>query len=101
MFKESKLISKIVRLDKSNKEIDIKEFFELNELDSNFDEVEYAKKYPETKEFYYECLDCGFSNKQRLYYHYCMYGNYPSFDYVEYFAKGINLWKQYEIPFFE
>jgi lipopolysaccharide biosynthesis glycosyltransferase len=162
LFKESKLISKIVRLDKSNKEIDIKEFFELNELDSNFDEVEYAKKYPETKEFYYECLNCGFSNKQRLYYHYCMYGNYssldklnnelkeffelneldsnfdeveyakkypetkefyyeclncgfsnkqrlyyhycmygnyPSFDYVEYFAKGINLWKQYEILF--
>jgi lipopolysaccharide biosynthesis glycosyltransferase len=83
----------------SNNKLDIKEFFELNELDLNFNEVEYAKKYPETKDFYHKCLDYGFSNKQRLYYHYCICGNCPSSDYVDYFAKGIELWKQYEIPF--
>ena len=95
----SNKIKKIIRLDKANNKLDINEFYELNEVDASFDEVKYAKKFPETKGFYDKCLDHGFSDKQRLYYHYCMYGNCPTYDYFEYFSKGIKLWEQYQILF--
>ncbi len=73
------------------------EFYTVNKLDNHFNEIEYAAKHPETKSFYDGCFKFGFTNKHRLYYHYCLYGNAPTKKYIEYFRKGIQLWKQYEI----
>lgn len=81
----------------NNRPLKLHEFYMLNELDEDFNEIQYAKEHPETKGFYINCLKFGFSDKQRLYYHYCMYGSAPTKKYIEYFQGGINLWKTYEI----
>jgi lipopolysaccharide biosynthesis glycosyltransferase len=95
-FQHSSILN--ITTEHNNKPLKMHEFYMVNELDQDFNEIEYAKKFPETKGFYYQqCLHFGFSEKHRLYYHYCMYGNAPTQRYINYFLKGIKLWKQYEI----
>lgn len=55
----------------------IKEFYEQNVVDTEFDEAIYAKLYPLTKDFYQPyCKDYGFDDKHRLFYHYKQHGIY-------------------------
>lgn len=67
-----------------NKEsLSIDEFYEQNILDDNFDEVVYAKLFPETLDFYQPyCKDNNIGDKKRLYYHYYFFGkeNYTYHD---------------------
>lgn len=94
-FEHSPIIDTVI--DKDGTLLSIDEFYALNKLDNSFNEIEYSKKNPETKGFYKGCFKFGFTDKHRLYYHYCLYGNAPTKKYIEYFRKGIQLWKQYEI----
>lgn len=60
--------------------ITIEEFYRTNKVKKSFDEEEYLLKNPEVKDFYQPyCKENGFSEKQRLYYHYILhytkYGN--------------------------
>ena len=94
-FDDSPILDIVI--DKDGTLLLMHEFYTINKLDNDFNEVEYASQHPETKSFYDGCLKFGFTNKHRLYYHYCLYGNAPTKKYIEYFRKGIQLWRQYEI----
>jgi len=94
-FADSPILDIVV--DKGGPLLLMHEFYTANNLDNNFNEVEYAAKHPETKDFYEGCFKFGFTDKHRLYYHYCLYGNAPTKKYIEYFRKGIQLWRHYEI----
>jgi hypothetical protein len=57
--------------------MDIVEFYKNNpiEIDSNFDEVYYQNKYPDLSGYYLPwAKNNGFSEKQRLFHHYYLYG---------------------------
>lgn len=94
-FADSPILDIVV--DKGGPLLLMHEFYTINKLDNDFNEVEYASQHPETKRFYDGCFNFGFTNKHRLYYHYCLYGNAPTKNYIEYFRKGIQLWRQCEI----
>lgn len=54
---------------------DIRDFFKSHSVDTDFDEVFYEKEYPETKGFYQPfCEKNGISDRQRLFYHFKLYG---------------------------
>lgn len=54
--------------------ITIEEFYQKNELNEDFGFVYYKKTFPETKNFYQPyCFQNNISEKQRLYFHYCLY----------------------------
>jgi hypothetical protein len=55
--------------------IDIEAFYHDNECNQFFDEINYAKLYPESREFYQPyCKQNNISEKQRLYYHWVLFG---------------------------
>ena len=55
--------------------IDIEDFYNNNECNQFFDEINYAKLYPESREFYQPyCKQNNISEKQRLYYHWVLFG---------------------------
>lgn len=57
--------------------ISIKEFYQNNKVDPDFDEVKYLAKKPDTKYFYKPfCEQEDIDDKHRLFYHYMLY-TYP------------------------
>ena len=55
--------------------VDIEDFYNNNECNQFFDELNYAKLYPESREFYQPyCEQNNISEKQRLYYHWVLFG---------------------------
>lgn len=53
----------------------IDEFYKYNILDENFDEINYLLLFPETLDFYQPyCKDNNIGEKERLYYHYSLFG---------------------------
>ena len=57
-----------------SKETSIEDFYKENALPEEFDEIFYANKY-DVKNFYQPyCKDNGFTEKQRLYYHWINHG---------------------------
>ena len=55
--------------------VDIEDFYNNNECNQFFDELNYAKLYPESREFHQPyCEQNNISEKQRLYYHWVLFG---------------------------
>lgn len=55
--------------------LNINEFYELHEIDDDFDECFYVQNDPELADFYQPyCRDNGISERKRLFYHWKMYG---------------------------
>jgi GR25 family glycosyltransferase involved in LPS biosynthesis len=55
--------------------MEIKQFYETNTIENDFDEIFYQKEYPKTKQFYQPyCKNNNIDDKHRLYYHYKLYG---------------------------
>jgi hypothetical protein len=56
-------------------ETSIEDFYKSNVLDFTLDETFYQSEYPETVSFFQPyCRDNKITDKQRLYYHWFMYG---------------------------
>ena len=57
------------------------EFYKNNkEVDEDFDDEFYAKRYPSLKDFYQpKCKDSDISDRKRLFYHYEFYGKNGKF----------------------
>lgn len=62
----------------------IEEFYKTQDIDEQFDEVEYAKLVKGSINFYQPyCINNNISDKKRLYYHYSLYGlNLKQFSYL-------------------
>lgn len=61
--------------------ISIEDFYRTNKVKKSFDEEKYLLNNPEVRDFYQPyCKENGFSDKERLYYHYILhytkYGNH-------------------------
>ncbi len=55
--------------------ISIDEFYKKNSIAKEFDEEFYSNEYPEVEDFYQPyCKDNGFTERQRLYFHWVNYG---------------------------
>lgn len=55
--------------------MDIKEFYLVNKVDNDFDEIFYQMQYPETKDFAEPyCSNIGIDDRHRLFYHWSLYG---------------------------
>ena len=55
--------------------ISIEEFYKTNSIDLDFDEKIYVENHPDTIDFYQPyCSDNGITEKERLYFHYYLYG---------------------------
>lgn len=58
---------------KENRHIGIREFYKIHKVDPDFDEVFYAKKYPETAGFWKPfCEKFNIDDKHRLFFHWYM-----------------------------
>lgn len=56
--------------------LSIEQFYQDNIIDNDFDENFYIKEYPITETFYQpHCEALGFTEKERLYYHYYYFGS--------------------------
>jgi len=56
-------------------DISIEDFYKNNICNKFFDEINYIKKNPSIGDFYQpHCKDNGFSEKERLYFHWSLYG---------------------------
>ena len=57
--------------------ISIDEFYTNNTIPKEFDEEFYSNQYPEVEDFYQPyCKDNGFTERQRLYFHWVNYGKH-------------------------
>lgn len=55
--------------------IDIEDFYKNNKCNQFFDELNYQNLYPESSQFYQPyCKQNNISEKQRLYYHWVLFG---------------------------